>query len=80
MKAREYIKTDDKGNFVRAYPVQAGWEVEINCQGKSLKYGASNCNRTIWSSRKRAVEAVNGILYKGIAKTYEEEHRRQFGY
>jgi hypothetical protein len=80
MKAREYSRNNDKGNFVKAYPVNAGWEIEISCQGKTLKYGASNCNRTFWNSRKQAVEAVNSIFYKGIAEVYLEEHKRQFGY
>lgn len=80
MKTREYAKSDGKGNYVKAYPVNEGWEIEINCRGKALKYGASNCSRTFWGNRNQAVEVVNGISHKGIEYVYSEEHKRQFGY
>lgn len=80
MKHKEYIKNDTYGNYVKTYPTNAGWEVEISYQGKTIKYGASNCNRTFWDNRKQAVEVVDGIFYKGLEIVYSEEHKRQFGF
>jgi len=80
MKTREYSKNDSNGNFVRAYKTNEGWEINISYQGKTLIYGASNCNRTFWNSRKQAVEVADSIFYKGIPAVYLEEHKRQFGY
>lgn len=80
MRVKEYRKEDDGGNYVKAYLVNEGWEIEINCQGKALKYGSSNCNRIFWNSRKQAADVVDNIFLQGIAAVYKEEHKRQFGY
>ena len=80
VRAKEYIRDEVNGNYAKAYLVKEGWEIEIYFQGKKLNYGASNCSRAFWNSRKLAVEAVDSIFYKGIERVFAEEHKRQFGY
>jgi len=80
MRNRDFTKQDAEGNYVRAFSTDKGWEVEISCKGKSIKFGASDCNRTYINGRKEAVELVDGIYYKGITTVYNEENKRQFGY
>lgn len=79
MKPDVYMKKESDENFVKAFNTNKGWEIEISYKGKTLKYGASSCNRSFFN-KKQAFELVDDIFTQGIAPNYEKEHKRQYGY